>query len=94
MAYPAPCASGDLGRGAPTRRLPRSDRRTTVKTVTDTTADPKQTALEQLTAEHRRLDEQLKLLERRRALTPSEQIEMIRLKKQKLWTKDRIARLS
>jgi len=94
MAYPAPCASGDLGRGGPTRRLPRSDRRTTVKTVTDTTADPKQTALEQLTAEHRRLDEQLKLLERRRALTPSEQIEMIRLKKQKLWTKDRIARLS
>ena len=62
--------------------------------MTDTTADPKQAALEQLTAEHRRLDEQLKLLERRRALTPAEQIEMIRLKKQKLWTKDRIARLS
>jgi uncharacterized protein YdcH (DUF465 family) len=56
--------------------------------------DTKQAVLEQLTAEHRRLDEQLKMLERRRALTPSEQVEIIRLKKQKLLTKDRIARLS
>lgn len=62
--------------------------------MTHTTEDTKQTVLEQLTAEHRRLDEQVKMLERRRALTPSEQIEMIRLKKQKLLTKDRIARLS
>jgi uncharacterized protein YdcH (DUF465 family) len=55
--------------------------------------DAKQAVLEQLTAEHRRLDEQLKMLERRRALTPSEQVEIIRLKKQKLLTKDRIARV-
>jgi uncharacterized protein YdcH (DUF465 family) len=58
------------------------------------TEGSKQAVLEQLTAEHRRLDEQLKMLERRRALTPSEQIEIVRLKKQKLLTKDRIARLS
>ena len=50
--------------------------------------------LAELTAEHRRLDEQLQLLERRRALTPTEQVEMSRLKKQKLLTKDRIARLT
>ena len=62
--------------------------------MTTTTVGSKQEVLEQLTAEHRRLDEQLKLLERRRALTPSEQVEIVRLKKQKLLTKDRIARLS
>jgi uncharacterized protein YdcH (DUF465 family) len=62
--------------------------------VTTATEGSKQAVLEQLTAEHRRLDEQLKMLERRRALTPSEQIEIVRLKKQKLLTKDRIARLS
>jgi uncharacterized protein YdcH (DUF465 family) len=50
--------------------------------------------LEELTAEHRRLDEAVQLLERRRALTPAEQAEMSRLKKQKLLTKDKIARLS
>lgn len=54
----------------------------------------KQALLEQLTAEHRQLDEALQLLERRRALTPAEQAEVSRLKKQKLLTKDRIARLS
>ena len=62
--------------------------------MTNTTAVAKHAALEQLTAEHRRLDEELKLLERRRTLTPSEQVEVSRLKKQKLLTKDRIARLS
>ena len=62
--------------------------------MTTTIDGSKQAALEQLTAEHRRLDEQLKMLERRRALTPSEQVEIVRLKKQKLLTKDRIARLS
>ena len=50
--------------------------------------------IEELTAEHRRLDEAVQSLERRRALTPAEQAEMSRLKKQKLLTKDRIARLS
>lgn len=53
----------------------------------------KQATMEQLTAEHRRLDEQLRMLERRRALTPAEQVEISRLKKQKLLTKERIARL-
>ena len=53
-----------------------------------------QTLLEELTAEHRRLDEQVQMLERRRALTPAEQAEMSRLKKQKLLTKDRITRVS
>ncbi|MGE3455960.1 MAG: YdcH family protein [Kofleriaceae bacterium] len=47
-----------------------------------------------MTAEHRRLDEQVQLLERRRSLTPTEQAEVSRLKKQKLLTKDRIARLA
>ena len=54
----------------------------------------KRALLAELTAEHRRLDEQLKQLERRRSLTPAEQTEITRLKKQKLLTKDRIARLS
>jgi uncharacterized protein YdcH (DUF465 family) len=62
--------------------------------VNNSPVDMKQSVLEQLTQEHRRLDEQLKMLERRRALTPSEQVEITRLKKQKLLTKDRIARLS
>ena len=49
--------------------------------------------LEQLTAEHRRLDELVRAFERKPALTPAEQVEYSRLKKQKLRTKDRIARL-
>lgn len=53
-----------------------------------------QALLDELNAEHRRLDEALQALERRRALTPAEQAEISRLKKQKLLTKDRIARLS
>lgn len=63
--------------------------------MSSTTAEvSKQALLEELTAEHRRLDEQLRQLEKRRALTPSEQVEMSKLKKQKLLTKDKIARLS
>jgi uncharacterized protein YdcH (DUF465 family) len=54
----------------------------------------KQALLAELTAEHRRLDEQVRQLEKRRALTPAERAEMARLKKQKLLTKDRIARLA
>lgn len=57
-------------------------------------AETKVAILEELTAEHRRLDEQVQMLERRRALTPAEQAEMSRLKKQKLLTKDKITRLS
>jgi uncharacterized protein YdcH (DUF465 family) len=54
----------------------------------------KESLLAELTAEHRRLDEQVQSLERRRSLTPTEQAEVSRLKKQKLLTKDRIARLA
>lgn len=61
--------------------------------MSTTTVETKESLLAQLTAEHRRLDEELQNLERRRALTPAEQVEMSRLKKQKLLTKDRIARL-
>lgn len=62
--------------------------------TTTTTDGSKQALVDALTDEHRRLDEQLQMLERRRALTPAEQSEIVRLKKQKLLTKDRIARLS
>lgn len=54
----------------------------------------KEALLAELTAEHRRLDEQVQVLERRRSLTPAEQAEVSRLKKQKLLTKDRIARIA
>ncbi|MDX2093171.1 MAG: YdcH family protein [Kofleriaceae bacterium] len=62
--------------------------------MSTTTEVSKESLLAELTAEHRRLDDQVKLLERRRSLTPAEQAEISRLKKQKLLTKDRIARLS
>jgi uncharacterized protein YdcH (DUF465 family) len=62
--------------------------------VSTSTEVSKQDLLDQLTAEHRRLDEQVQFLERRRSLSPAEQAEISRLKKQKLLTKDRIARLS
>ncbi len=59
-----------------------------------TTEVSKESLLEQLTAEHRRLDELVQVLERRYLLTPAERADLSRLKKQKLLTKDRIARLS
>ena len=59
-----------------------------------TTEASKESLLAELTAEHRRLDELVEQLERRRALSPNERAEIARLKKQKLLTKDRIARLS
>lgn len=62
--------------------------------MTTPTEVSKQALLAQLTAEHRRLDELVRSLERRRALTPTEQTEISRLKKEKLRTKDRIARLN
>jgi uncharacterized protein YdcH (DUF465 family) len=52
-----------------------------------------QDILEELTAEHRRLDEQVQRLEKRHALSPADRDQIARLKKQKLLTKDRIARL-
>lgn len=60
----------------------------------NTTLGSKESLLAELTAEHRRLDELLQQLEKRRALTPTDRDEISRLKKQKLLTKDRIARLS
>ena len=62
--------------------------------VSTQTEVSKEALLAELTAEHRRLDQQVQLLERRRTLTQAEQVEISRLKKQKLLTKDRIARLS
>jgi uncharacterized protein YdcH (DUF465 family) len=59
----------------------------------DATTVDKDTLLMQLTDEHKRLDEELKQLERRRSLTPAEQAQVTLLKKQKLLTKDKIARL-
>jgi uncharacterized protein YdcH (DUF465 family) len=59
-----------------------------------TTEVSKEALLAELTAEHRRLDEQLQQLEKRRALTPNERAEISRLKKQKLLTKDRMRRVS
>lgn len=57
------------------------------------TVDSNQDMLEELTAEHRRLDEQVQQLEKRHALSPADRDQIARLKKQKLLTKDRIARL-
>ena len=58
------------------------------------TETSKQNLLAELTEQHRLLDEQVRSLEKRRSLTPAEQVEVSRLKKQKLLTKDRIARLA
>ena len=71
-------------------KLFRSNPEAGLSTLTESNA----TLLAELTAEHRRLDEQVATYERRRSLTPTEQAEVSRLKKQKLLTKDRIARLS
>ena len=58
-------------------------------------SDPeKQSKIEELIAEHRRLDGLVRELERRVSLSPAEQVEISRLKKRKLLTKDRLARLS
>lgn len=51
-------------------------------------------SLDDLVEQHRVLEHSLSQLAARRTLTPSEQREVARLKKQKLLTKDRIARLS
>jgi hypothetical protein len=54
----------------------------------------REVVLEELRAEHRRLDDLLTTLQRRHTPTPTEQAEIARLKKQKLLTKDRITRLA
>jgi uncharacterized protein YdcH (DUF465 family) len=94
MACPALCANADCrgpDPGVSLRYAVLEDALTNEAQKQDT---QKQDLLAELTAEHRRLDEQLQQLEKRRALTPSERDEISRLKKQKLLTKDRIARLS
>ena len=50
--------------------------------------------LAELVAEHRQIDERIKHLERQKSLTGAEQLEVATLKKRKLLTKERIARLS
>ena len=62
--------------------------------MTQTEIASKQNLLAELTEQHRLLDEQVRSLEKRRSLTPAEQAEVSRLKKQKLLTKDRITRLA
>ena len=51
-------------------------------------------SLADLMEQHRLLEYSLQQLAERQVLTPSERAEVARLKKQKLLTKDRIARLS
>jgi uncharacterized protein YdcH (DUF465 family) len=53
----------------------------------------KDQVLTSLLDEHRRLDERLRLLDGQRLLTSVEQVEVQRIKKLKLLTKDRIERL-
>jgi hypothetical protein len=91
MVSQAHCASGDCR--APDPEV-SSRYQGLVGGSLNTIEGSKDTLLAELTAEHRRLDELLQQLERRRALTPTDRIEIARLKKQKLLTKDRIARLS
>lgn len=52
--------------------------------------EPMSMPLESLQAKHRELDLQIRHLERRAHLTPTEQQHAVVLKKQKLATKDRI----
>lgn len=63
-------------------------------TPTASSAADKQNLIDELTREHRRLDSRVRELEQRVALSPAEQLEVSRLKKQKLLTKDRLARLT
>ena len=64
----------------------------TRSTVRAIIASP-QEEFEQLTFQHRQLDARLKELDKHLSLTPSEQVEYARLKKEKLRTKDRMHRL-
>jgi hypothetical protein len=49
--------------------------------------------VESLRQKHNQLKKQLDVLNRHISLTPGEQVEVARLKKEKLWLKDRIAAL-
>jgi len=65
-----------------------------VSTQAEGTRTSNEHLLAELVNEHRRIDDRIKHLERQRSLTSVEQAEVATLKKQKLRTKDRIARLS
>jgi len=54
----------------------------------------KQVDLDRLRQEHRALDEQIMVIERRRWLTPVEEAEVKRLKRLKLHKKDEIAAMA
>lgn len=58
-----------------------------------TVTGPSSELLSSLLDEHRRLDQRLQAMEEQRSLTSAERLEYAQLKKQKLLTKDRIARL-
>lgn len=49
--------------------------------------------LAELVSEHRQMDERIKHLEQQRSLTSAEKTELSILKKRKLLTKDKIARM-
>jgi uncharacterized protein YdcH (DUF465 family) len=55
---------------------------------------PENELLANLTAEHRQLDERLRSLDRQVSMTAAERDEYALLKKRKLMTKDRIARIT
>ena len=54
----------------------------------------RQVEIERLRREHRALDDQIIVMERRRFLTPNEETEVKRLKRLKLYKKDEIAALA
>lgn len=56
-------------------------------------AGPSSDLLSNLLDEHRRLDQRLRAMDAQLSLTGAERLEYAQLKKQKLLTKDRIARL-
>jgi uncharacterized protein YdcH (DUF465 family) len=83
--------------GARSRGYRRIERTVTAEDAVSTQAvggNANESLLAELVGEHRRIDERIKHLERQRSLTSAEQAEVANLKKQKLRTKDRIARLS
>lgn len=60
----------------------------------ETESTQQQAELEHLRQEHRRLDEQIAVMENRHLITPTDEIEIKRLKRLKLHMKDQIAALS
>lgn len=71
----------------PEVRAPTGEGRTPPPPVEEPTLDD-------LVRQHRSLDAQLEEMSRRLTLSPMEQLEAARMKKRKLWLKDRIAALS